>query len=122
MVKEYLEKIRNELIDEKLNLESEHQNIRIKISENQKFVERLREEDEQNFDAFSPRKQNYTLRESIKKLEEEQQNYLEDSENIRQRLLKIYAKLDEIDSVIKPPIIVYDLYCSNNVYVFQRIN
>lgn len=101
MVKEYLEKIRNELIDEKLNLESEHQNIRIKISENQKFVERLREEDEQNFDAFSPRKQNYTLRESIKKLEEEQQNYLEDSENIRQRLLKIYAKLDEIDSVIK---------------------
>lgn len=101
MVKEFLEKIRNELTEEKLNLESEHKSIRIKISENQKFVERLKEEDEQNFDAFSPRKQNYTLRESIKKLEEEQQTYMEDSENVKQKLMQINAKLDEIDSVIK---------------------
>lgn len=101
MIKKFLKKIRSELVEQKFNLESEQQSIRIKLSENQKFVEKLKEEDLHNFDVFSPRKQNYSLRENIKKLEDEQQIYMEDSERVKQQLMDLDAKLDEIDSVIK---------------------
>lgn len=101
MVINYLKNISSELLEEKLNLESKQNNINIKISENIKFLNRLREEDEQNYDAFSPRKQNVSLRENIRKLETEQNSLKQESESLKQQIKDINAKMDELDEVIK---------------------
>ena len=52
MVIDYLSKIRAELLEEKLSIESKKKSIHIEINENIKFIERLKEEENRNFDAF----------------------------------------------------------------------
>lgn len=101
MVIDFLNKIRSELLENKLSLEAEQNSIKIKLSENIKFIEKLKEEDIQNFDAFSPRKHNTNLRESIKSLEEEQSALSESSENVKRQLMDLNSRLYELDSVLK---------------------
>lgn len=101
MVVEYLSKIRSELLEDKLSLESMLNNLKMNLNENIRFVEKLKEEDKQNFDAFSPRKQNTKLREHIKSLEQEQSTLLESSEDVKKRLMDLNSRLYELDSVLK---------------------
>lgn len=101
MVIQFLKKMRSQLLEEKLDFESEYQSIQIKLSENQIYLERLKEEDAQNFDVFSPRKQNTVLRDSVNMLENEQNLILEESHRIKKKLAELDAKLDELDSVTK---------------------
>ena len=48
MVIDYLSKIRAELLEEKLSIESKKKSIHIEINENTKFIERLKEEENRN--------------------------------------------------------------------------
>lgn len=101
MVIEYLEKIRFELAQDRIKLKKEQDNAEIKLKENMKFIERLKEEDEQNFDAFSPRKQNFSLREEIKQLEEERLHLLDEFTLKKNLLVSIDSKFCELNSVLK---------------------
>lgn len=101
MVIDYLSKIRAELLEEKLSIESKKKSIHIEINENTKFIERLKEEENRNFDAFSPRKQNLDLRNNISLLEKKQDELRETYEDTKNELLNINSKLAELDSVLK---------------------
>lgn len=101
MVIQFLKKLRSQLIEEKLDQELAYQSIQMKLSENQTYMERLREEDAQNFDAFSPRRQNIDLRNRLSELEQEQNLMIEDSHRIKKNIAELDAKLDELDSVTK---------------------
>jgi len=101
MVVTYLENIYSDLLEEKIRTEQEQNDIITKMNERLKYIERLKEEDEKNFDAFSPRKQNINLRQEIKNLENEQ-NICSDSLNKKkQELIEIDSKIAELNSVLK---------------------
>ena len=73
MVSDFFKKLHSEFLEQKLEAELELKNINIKLNENQKFIQKLKEEDERNFNAFSPRKQNSKLKDNIKNLKNEQE-------------------------------------------------
>lgn len=101
MVIEFLNELRSEFLEKKYNLESEKKNLDIKLDENNKFIQRLNEESEQNFNAFSPRNQNVKLENSIKELEKERQTLLNKLNEINDDLESLSTKLEQFDIVLK---------------------
>lgn len=101
MVIDYLNKLKSELLEEKLNLEVKQNSIKVSLNENIKFIEKLKEEDSQIFDAFSPRKQNKDLRENIRSLENNQNELLESFEDVKSKLIDLKSRIDELDSVLR---------------------
>ena len=53
MVNEFLKSIRSGCMEQKMELETEYNRILIKQKENEKQMLRLKEDEMQNFDAFS---------------------------------------------------------------------
>ncbi len=97
----FLKKMRSELLEEKLNLEAEQSNTQNRISRNERFLQKLREEEDLTYDVFSPRRKNRKLQEHIHLLEEEQKELLQNSEEAEQNLFQLDARLNELDSVLK---------------------
>lgn len=101
MIITYLENIYSELLENKIQLEQEQTDITSKMNKHLRYMERLKLEDEKNFDAFSPRKQNVDLKNQIEQLETQQHDFLESIEKKKKELLKIDSKIDELNSVLK---------------------
>lgn len=98
---EFLKKIRTGLFNEKLELESEQHEIRKKINEHIKLIKKLKEEDERNYDAFSPRKQNTKYRDEVKQLDEKKSAFIAESKDIETRLKNINSILNELNEKLK---------------------
>lgn len=101
MIIEFLNKMHSELLAEKLSLETEQNRIQIRLNENIRFIEKLKNEDDQNFDAFSPRKQNANLRSTINSLEQESSTISGELQDVKNRFMSLNCRLDELESVIK---------------------
>lgn len=101
MIITYLEKIYSALLENKIKLEQEQNDYTFKMNKQLRYMERLKQEDEKNFDVFSPRKQNVDLKEQIDELENQHQDFLELIEKKKKEILEIDSKIDELNSVLK---------------------
>lgn len=103
MVVKFLNELRSEYLNEKIKLESEKNGFDVKLDENKKFIQKLKEEEKQNFNAFSPRNRNTNAhtKENIKNLEDENSELLEKSNDMQSKIETYESKLKEIDILLK---------------------
>ena len=71
MIVEYLQRLHQELLEEKLNLEQEKQRKEVQLNNNVKFVRVLEESLDEDFESFSPRKVDEESHKKIVSLMEE---------------------------------------------------
>ena len=101
MVKEYLEKTRDEFLDTKCNLSEKLVSAENHYKENLKIIQMLEESSDTGFEAFSPREVNSYNRSKISELKEEQKLVEPQIKVLRKQISDVDCKLDEINSVIK---------------------
>lgn len=101
MVIEYLENIYSDLAEQKFKLEQRQSDIKSRMNDRLKYLEHLKQEDEKNYDAFSPRKQNSDLRKQIRMLEKEQNTFTKYLDEKKEEILDINSKIDELIGVIR---------------------
>ena len=97
----FLKKMRSELKEEKIKLESEMNRIQTELNKNDKFLQSLKKEEEQNYDIFSPRKKNIKMRDNIEILERDQAVLSESLNELQSRFLQVNVRLEEVDNLIK---------------------
>lgn len=101
MVTDYLKKMRKDLLREKLELESDLDSLNVRFQENLKLLQHLKTEVAEYYDAFSPRVQNQDLNDSIKILEDENQEIMRQSEEKKKQIFTWNSKLKEVELVLK---------------------
>ena len=101
MVKEYLEKTRQKLVDQKNELKTKEKELHLHVRENIEFIRMLEDEIDPNYEAFTPRKVNAYNEKKIEELKQEQKDLTEQLNEVRQKLYDTGLDIDEIDSVIK---------------------
>lgn len=101
MILKFIKKMRYELTSEKMKIESERNKIQNELDRNRRFLQKLKEEEEQDYDTFSPRRKNMKIYDHIKLLEQEQQNLSETLETVEENLLQTNSRLKELDDISK---------------------
>ena len=101
MVCDYLEKLQNEYLEEKLDIEQEIHHLQIKLKENMEFIKMLEESDNSSYESFTPRGNNSKNKEKIQELKAEQKEILTKIVVMKEKQAKSIEKLDELQSVIK---------------------
>lgn len=101
MVREYLEKIRNEFLQQKNELIEKENSISMQIKETIQFIHLLEESKDPNLEAFTPRDVNEKHREKIFELKDLQSTLTKELGIIRENISNLDCKIYEINSVIK---------------------
>lgn len=101
MVVEFLNELQSEYLDKKLKIESEEKELKNKLEENLELIQKLKEEEEKNFNAFSPRNQKSKYKDNIKNLEQEKESIIKELDNFKQQLNEYAIKIDKIAPVIE---------------------
>lgn len=101
MITAYLEKLQNEFLKNKLDIEKEINNLQIQIKENVEFIKLLEETNDPNYESFTPREVNVKNKVKIRELKEEQKFLQESLENEQIRYAECVAKMDELINVLK---------------------
>lgn len=101
MVKEYLEKIKNDFIEKQISLSDEEMKLQNKLKENIKFIQLLEENSDPSYAAFSPRDVNVHNLKLIRELKADQKTITSSLEKVKQEISDLNYKIDEINSVIK---------------------
>lgn len=100
MVKEYLEKMKEAFLEQRLLIKEQIHSTENKIKENIQFIQVLDTHDS-NYEAFTPREVNAFNRQKIVELQEEQKELTGQVTELRNQLSEMDYKIDEITSVIK---------------------
>lgn len=74
MVNEYLEKLQNGFLKQKVDIEKKINELQFHLKEDVEFIKLLKENDDPNYAAFSPRESNSRNEKKIKELEEEKKS------------------------------------------------
>lgn len=101
MIVTYLEKVRQKMYEQKVNLEREYQNNEILLKENIQFVHTLEKSLDKNYESFSPRgvnKESYLKIDSLKK---EHLQIEEEGKELKLKIFQLNAELDELESILK---------------------
>lgn len=101
MVKEYLEKTKEQFHEDRIILLKKKSDYQNKLKENIQMLQLLEESEDPNLEAFTPREVNHFNKEKIKELAEEQKEISRQLKIVDSELAKIDRKVDEINSVIK---------------------
>lgn len=101
MSNDILRKIYSELLQEKTELELEQSSIVIKLKENEKYIQRLKTEEEDNFDLFSPRSQNQDFRKSMDSFEQENQSLSQRNREIEIAQEKLNEKIQGLKQIFQ---------------------
>ncbi len=101
MVCSYLEKLQDEYLQEKLNVEKEIANLKIRLKENIEFIKLLEENSDPNYESFTPREVHSKNKDKINELKLEQKEILEELDHMKPLYDESVKKLDEINSVLK---------------------
>lgn len=101
MVKEYLEKTRNEFLQQKQELEEKENSISMQIKETIQFIHLLEQTKDPNLEAFTPRDVNERHREKVIELKEQQNELTKELGIVRESISNLDFKIYEINSVIK---------------------
>lgn len=101
MVKQYLEKIRDEYQLQKESLEEEITKYEIQKKENTKFIQLLESSSDKSVEGFYPREINSYQAGKIAELQEEQKTISEKLSSLRDQLQEYEFRIVDITSVIK---------------------
>lgn len=101
MIIDFLNELKSEYLEKKYDLESQKNCLNIKLEENNKFIQRLNNESEQNFNAFSPRAQNDKFKSKINDLEKERQALVNQLNEVNSDLESLNLKLKQLEIVLK---------------------
>ncbi|MBR2046804.1 MAG: hypothetical protein IJ958_11835 [Agathobacter sp.] len=101
MVITYLEKIRNQFIEKKIDLNARLSETLIIHKENVEFIKFLEQNTDPNFEAFTPRTVNSFHKKKINELKEEQKSIEIEIDNLKNELEIIEKEIDEVNEVIK---------------------
>ena len=101
MIFAYLEKIRDKYIEEKINIESKITEAIISRKENVEFIKLLEENNDDNFEVFTPRTVNNFHKKKIEELKNEQKEIEYKINQLQDSLHNIENELEEVNSVIK---------------------
>lgn len=98
---EFLKNLYLELLQKKSELEIEKNNLEIKLNENEKYIRLLKKEEEESFDAFSPRNQNQDLRKNIESFEKKKELLLQRENEIGFTLQEVNERIKEFDIIFR---------------------
>lgn len=101
MLKSFLNKLQNDYLEEKLNIEREINNIQIHIRENIEFIKLLEKTNDASYESFTPREVNVRNKDKISELKEEQQRLEEYLEKQKEKYEKSVQCLNEVNEVIE---------------------
>ena len=101
MVKDYLEKIRQEYIEHKVSLEEQISLYENKVKENTKFLQVLEKETNPGYEAFSPREFNSFHKEKMEELRADQKRISNEIMCLRDQMQEYEFRIADITSVIK---------------------
>lgn len=101
MVLEYLERHRQEMLEQQIALNESIQAFQNRLKENIKFIQILEESSDPNYAAFTPREVNGHNDAKIRELKEEQQTLSRHLQEEQTKLSDLKVDILEINSVIK---------------------
>lgn len=101
MIKRYLEKTMNILLDEKSNLYKKNTNIQNQIEEIERFIELLSEKNDPSFESFTPRQVNAKHKEKIEELEKEKKVLKKNLVELKSKIDENEKSIDELDSILQ---------------------
>lgn len=100
MVKQYLEKYKNSLLEEKINCENEYKKLEQKLKESIEFRSLLEEKNDPNFEAFTPYEINSKNKEKIRELTLDEEQIHKKQESLKSRISDFEKQLEELSNVI----------------------
>ena len=101
MIIEYLQRLHEELFEEKLNIEQEKQRKELQLNNNVKFVRVLEESIDEDFESFSPRKVDEESHKKILSLMEERKVIKEEIGSLQRKLDSVISKIEELDIILE---------------------
>lgn len=101
MVCTYLEKLQEEYLEEKIQIDKSIANLEIQLKENIEFIKFLDESTDVCYESFSPRNVNDKNKTRIQELKENQKDILYKMNEEKNKQAEIIQKMDELSSVIK---------------------
>lgn len=100
MVISYLEKLKSEYMQDKLNAEKELGDLQIHLRENVEFIKLLEESNDPNYEALTPREVNSKNKSKILELKEEQKEIQKAIENQKVYKSECEQRLEELMAVL----------------------
>ena len=100
MISEYLKKFQSELMSNKEEIHKSVEALELQIKENKACIKLLKEENDSNYESFSPRDVNPKGREQIQHLEDQQKLLQEQLDTRKKEYVSCIAKLDELNEAI----------------------
>lgn len=100
MISEYLKKFQSELMTNKEDIHKSIQTLELQMKENKAFIMLLKEENDSNYELFSPRDVNPKGREQILHLEEQQKLLQEQLDTRKKEYTSCVTKLNELNGAI----------------------
>ena len=97
----FLEKLQNEYLEEKVAIEKELGNLEIHRRENIEFIRLLEENSDPTYESFTPREVNGINKNRIMELKEAEKELTEQIDAVKQKYQNCLDKLDELSAVIK---------------------
>lgn len=101
MVIDYLEKIKGQYQEDKIELSTKLSAAQNEYKENMEFIKVLEENEEPTFESFTPREVNGVHRQKIASLYKRQQELSQELAGLRAHIAAIDADIYQINSVIK---------------------
>lgn len=101
MLKSFLNKLQNDYLEDKLNIEREINNTQIHIRENIEFIKLLEKTNDASYESFTPREVNVRNKDKISELKKEQQRLEEYLEEQKEKYEKSVQCLNEVNEVIE---------------------
>ena len=99
MVKDYLEKIRQEYIEHKVSLEEQISSYENKVKENTKFLQVLEKETNPGYEAFSPREFNSFHKEKMEELRADQKRISNEIMCLRDQMQEYEFRIADITAL-----------------------
>ena len=101
MVCAYLEKLKQEYLEEKLNIDKTISSLQMKLKENIESIKQLEENSDGSYETFSPRDFNSKSKLRIKELEQKQADMMQSIEAAEIKQIEIEQKIEELKDVIE---------------------
>lgn len=101
MVVTYLEKIRDKFLEEKIDMDAKLTESLIIHKENVTFIKLLEQNNDEHFEAFTPRTVNSFHKKKIEELKEEQIMIETQIDELKLGLENIEKEIEEVTNVIK---------------------
>ena len=101
MVREFLEKTRDQLLQEHVSYKEKEVDLQNHLKENMKLIQLLEETNDPNYASFTPREVNGYNKQKIDDLTKEQKDLDEKLKQMKMEISDLDCRIDEINSVIK---------------------